>query len=245
MTPPLIGITTARTHIEYDRWRDGMAAEYSNAVMRAGGIPVLIPVSIVEYGNESDLRSLYERLDGILIPGGGDIHPEWYGEALTKFEYEIIPLRDQIEITLAKWAFEDNRPLLGVCRGQQVMNVALGGTLMHDIKEELNGKSLPHRQPSEKPRTFLAHEVEVQADSRLAAVLGCNRVSVNSIHHQAVGKLADSLRVTALADDGIVEAVEIPDAHFYMGVQWHPECLVDTVPEMQSLFRQFVESCTH
>ncbi len=244
MTPPLIGITTARTHIENNRWRDGMAAEYSNAVMRAGGIPVLIPVSIIEHGSESDLRSLYERLDGILIPGGGDVHPECYGEALTEFEYEIIPLRDQLEITLAKWAFEDDRPLLGVCRGEQIINVALGGTLMHDIKDELNGKSLPHRQPLDLPRTYLAHEVEVKADSRLALMLGCNRVAVNSIHHQAVGKVAAPLKVTAVADDGVVEAVEIPDAHFYVGVQWHPECLVDTVPEMLALFRQFVQACT-
>ncbi|MBI5931851.1 MAG: gamma-glutamyl-gamma-aminobutyrate hydrolase family protein [Chloroflexi bacterium] len=244
MTPPLIGITTTRAHIEYNRYRDGIAAEYPNAVMRAGGIPLLIPLSIIEHGDESQLRSMYERLDGILIPGGGDVHPDCYGEPLTEFEYEIIPMRDQLEVTLAKWAFEDDRPLLGICRGQQVMNVALGGTLMHDIKHELNGKSLPHRQPNEQVRTYLAHQVEVKSDSRLAMALGCNRVAVNSIHHQAVGKLAAPLKATAFANDGVVEGIEIPDAHFYMGVQWHPECLVDTVPEMETLFRQFVQSCT-
>lgn len=244
MTSPLIGLTSVRVIGEYDRWRDALSMEYSNAIVRAGGLPVLIPLGIVEHGDDTMLRTLYERVDGILITGGGDIHPACYGEALTEHEDEIIPARDQIETTLARWAFEDNRPLFGICRGQQVMNVALGGTLIHDIPTELNGKGLVHRQASEMSRSQPIHEVEIKDDSRLARIIGCNRIAVNSIHHQSVGKLAEPLKVTATADDGIIEGVEVPDAYFYVGVQWHPEWLLDTVPEMQALFRQFVQACT-
>jgi putative glutamine amidotransferase len=243
MATPLVGLTSVRITGDNNRLRDAMSVEYSNAIARAGGIPVLVPLAVIEAGNEPLLRSLYERLDGILIPGGGDVHPEYYGEFVTDYDREISRSRDRVELTLARWAFEDNRPLLGICRGHQVINVALGGTLMHDIYAELNGSALKHDQDATLPRSRLLHEVEVKAGSQLGAMLGCDRLSVNSLHHQAIRRLASPLNVTAVASDGVIEAVEAPGKCFYLGVQWHPEAMLDKVPTMQALFAEFVRAC--
>lgn len=243
MNLPLIGLTTARIQDEEGRVRDSLTQEYSQAVVQAGGIPVLIPLSTIESGNTDLLRALYERLDGVIIPGGGDVHPEYYGDFVTDYDRGISRLRDKAELTLVQWAYEDDCPLLGICRGHQVVNVALGGTLIHDIKTKLNGTSLEHDSQKIEERSLVIHDVEINPDSQLAKVLGLTSIGVNSIHHQAVDKIAPPLVATAFTSDGIIEGIEVPNAMFLIGVQWHPEAIVDTVPEMRTLFTNFVKVC--
>ena len=238
---PLIGITTVGDKYERFGYRYYSPKSYAEAVLNAGGLPVLIPLNVLEARDEEALRGIYERLDGVIIPGGGDVHPEYYQQYITPHEVKINRTRDLVEINLAKWAYEDDRPLLGICRGHQVINVALGGTLIHDIPSQ-NGTPISHDQPDDVSPNELIHVVTVDADSKLANLLDATTVRVNSLHHQAIDDLAPLLKVTARAEDGIIEAVEVTDATFYIGVQWHPEWLT-TDPTMQKLFQAFIDTC--
>ncbi|MCB9436571.1 MAG: gamma-glutamyl-gamma-aminobutyrate hydrolase family protein [Anaerolineales bacterium] len=243
MTRPLIGLTTIRFLTEDGSTRDGITKEYSQAVVQAGGLPVLIPLATVEDNDPDILRALYERLDGILIPGGGDVHPSEYGQYVTDHERGISYLRDKAELQLIRWAYDDDRPTFGICRGHQIMNVAMGGTLLHDVVAA-TGTTIRHdRDDIVNGRRELAHDVELKADSRLYSIFGNSRVAVNSLHHQAVETVAPTLMATAYAEDGIIEGIEAPNAHFFVGVQWHPEGLVGHVPAMRGLFEQFIEAC--
>lgn len=235
---PLIGLTT--THIRQTRVFEATIADYSCAILAAGGLPVLIPLSVLEAGDESILRDLYERLDGLLLPGGGDIAPEFYGEAPTDRVQNINRVRDQVEITLARWAFEDDLPTLGICRGHQLLNVALGGTMIRDIPAEVPLSRLHH---DIEPHSTIAHQIVLRPNTQLQAILGVQEIGVNSVHHQAVRELAPSLYATAYAEDGILEAFEAPNARFYLGVQWHPEAIYQQVPAMKALFTTFIKAC--
>jgi putative glutamine amidotransferase len=243
MNPPLIGLTTTRVQDESGRVRDSLTQEYAQAVVQAGGLPVLIPLSTIESGDTDLLRAIYERLDGVIIPGGGDIHPEYYGDYVTEYDRDISRLRDKAELTLVQWAYEDDCPLLGICRGHQVVNVALGGTLIHDIDAKLNGAALEHDAQTIEKRSQVVHEIVISYGSRLADIFGLTSIGVNSIHHQAVDKIAPPLVATAFTSDGIVEGIEAPNATFLIGVQWHPEAILDAVPEMRTLFANFVKIC--
>ncbi|PJF39919.1 MAG: gamma-glutamyl-gamma-aminobutyrate hydrolase [Phototrophicales bacterium] len=247
MNLPLIGLTTTHVADDAGRLRESLSYEYTEAVVQAGGVPILIPLSTLQ--SEEDtvaLRAVYERLDGVIIPGGGDIHPEFYGETVHPTSRGISTLRDSVEVQLVRWAYEDDKPLFGICRGHQMINVALGGTLHHDVKA-LQGQSafINHDANAVHERELLMHTVSVDSSSRLFKALGAasNSVAVNSLHHQAVNRLSSELMVSALADDGIIEGVEAPKARFFMGVQWHPEALVRNVPQMAQLFRTFVAAC--
>lgn len=243
MIRPLIGLTTLRFKSQNGLTRDGLTKEYSQAIVQAGGLPVLIPLATVEDHDPEILRALYERLDGILIPGGGDVHPSEYGEYVTDHERGVNRLRDRAEIQLIRWSYEDDRPTFGICRGHQIMNVALGGTLHHDLKAE-TGTAIRHdRDNVVDGRLELAHQVDLKADSRLHLIFGTTQLAVNSLHHQAVEMVAPSLVATAYAEDGIIEGIEAPDAHFFLGVQWHPEGLMPKVPAMRGLFERFIEAC--
>ncbi|MCI0711535.1 MAG: gamma-glutamyl-gamma-aminobutyrate hydrolase family protein [Chloroflexi bacterium] len=242
MSKPIIGITTYHEINEQRRWRFVTNQTYVDAILNAGGIPVLIPLNIVQSGDDSLLRALYERIDGVLIPGGGDIHPEFYSQYITPKDTKVDRNRDKVEITLAIWAYEDDQPLLGICRGQQVINVALGGTLIHDIPSEKPSQLL-HDYDDHIPPSHLAHNVDLDRDSQLGKILGVSKIEVNSLHHQAIEQIAPVLKVNAYADDGIIEGVEVPDAYFYIGVQWHPEWMTANVPAMKNLFHSFVEAC--
>jgi putative glutamine amidotransferase len=216
----------------------GVRPTYPHAVAIAGGAPALIPLSI----DTDILRAHYERLDGLVLSGGGDIAPERYGAAPSPYSTGIDFNRDEIEILLARWAVEDDKPLLAICRGHQVLNVALGGTLIQDIREEVSN-ALRHDPPTDDWFTILAHEVAIVAGSTLHAALGGERrLAVNSLHHQSVRQVATDLRIVACADDGIVEGIEHPDRRFVVGVQWHPEALVDQHPPMKRLFEELVHS---
>ena len=199
-------------------------------------MPVLVPAVL----DVETLRGIYERLDAMLLPGGEDVNPARYDAAMHPMVKVVDDLRDTAELALARWSVEDDRPVFGICRGIQVMNVALGGTLVQDIPSVIH-TDLSHDIESGQPRSTLLHTVSVDADSRLASILGQTELMVNSLHHQAIEQPASAFRVIAHAPDGIPEAVEIPDAHFAMAVQWHPEDMEADGP-MRHLFAAFVDA---
>lgn len=242
MPKPLIGLTTEHFSSGYRTEKDqdaqGVLATYITAVLGAGGLPVLIPLSI----EGDDLRALYERLDGVLLPGGCDIDPAYFNETASPHLGPVDLDRDRAELAVAKFAMADGKPLLGVCRGMQVMNVAQGGSLYQDLSSEYATPLERHAHPvSEFPREHLAHLVRVEEESHLARALGNPILNVNSRHHQSVKQVGQGLIVVAKAPDGVIEGVEKPDHPFALGVQWHPENL-QAQPEMKRLFEKFVEA---
>lgn len=238
MARPLIGITTHRRNSD-EGTQDvfGLMYYYVESVHRNGGLPVMIPLGLDDF----ELRELFERLDGMVISGGGDIDPELIGMQKHEAMYGIDSDRDRIEFNLIRWAVQDEKPFLGICRGAQVFNVALGGTLYGDIASDAPNHPLKHDWFPGHPRDKIAHPISVAEDSRLANVLGSPLLGVNSLHHQAVKDAAPGLEVAARAPDGIIEAVELRDHKFALGVQWHPECLQGR-PEMRGLFAELIKS---
>ena len=214
----------------------GISEAYIRAVRRAGGTPVLIPPGL----NGDELATLRRRLDGLLFTGGGDIDPALFNGKPHPRVYDIDPERDALEISLVQMAAESQWPFLGICRGIQVINVALGGTLYTDIADQHPGAQRHDWYPN-IPRNHLAHPVTLEPTSRLAGILAGPIVSTNSLHHQGLEQIAPSLAVTGLAPDGIVEAVEISGHPFAVGVQWHPEWLQED-PVMRDLFKALVDA---
>jgi putative glutamine amidotransferase len=238
---PYIGITCG---IYRDRdWcppANLLRKTYTDAIVAAGGVPFIIPV--VE--DEEVLRAIYERVDGVLISGGGDIDPLNYGEEPLPGLGTTDPLRDQIELPLARWATEDGKPLLGICRGIQVINVALGGTLYQDIASQIKTNLVHDSSYTRQDWTYMAHDLRLAPDSKLAQLFGTTSFPTNSLHHQSLKQVAPSLRPVGWAPDGVVEAVEGKNGHFVIGVQCHPEALEGVAdPRWRALFGRFVESC--
>ena len=232
---PLIGITTYQAKNMHGHPTVVLMQSYIDAIMQAGGVPVLIPSMIHEDGWDA----LYSHLDGILFSGGGDIALEHFsGEPHPRVD-DVDPERDSVEIKMLNAAAEDGKPFLGICRGMQLMNVALGGTLYTHIQDQLPN-ALDHAYPGNK-RTVLVHDVKLEEGTHIAEVMGEPILQVNSLHHQGLKEIAASLKVTGHAPDGLVEAVELPDHPFGMAVQWHPEWLTNQIPT-RNLFRKFVEA---
>ena len=236
MAAPLIGITTDRMFRSPGLLQQGITQAYIESIYQAGGCPVLIPLG----GPADAYADLVQRLDGVLFTGGGDVHPAAYASRPHPKVSYVDEDRDRVEIALLPLAIERQLPFLGVCRGLQVINVALGGTLFEDIADQRTD-SLKHDHSSSYPRNYLAHPIDVQPESLLAQVLGVRQVEVNSLHHQAVRRLASGLTPTAFAPDGVVEALELPDYPFGLAVQWHPEWLREHLC-MRALFRSFIEA---
>ncbi len=234
MPSPLIGLTIHPTTDPDLAELDLLLENIVRAVERAGGLPVLIPLGL----SEDTLHGLYARLEGVLFSGGGDIDPARYGAEWHAKLTGVDAERDRVEITLARWVVADDKPFFGICRGSQVLNVALGGTLYQDIGEHPGAQRHTFPYP-EFPHTLRPHTIKVEEDSRLADVLGEPMLTINSLHHQASKEVAPGLVVAARAPDGIVEALEVPAHPFGLAVQWHPECLPDA-PEMRRLFEAFV-----
>ena len=239
MPSPLIGITSNYSHVPFSLLTSStLQRSYITAVLKAGGLPVIIPSDIDEDG----WKELVSRLDGVLFSGGGDIDIEIFkGEPHPAVE-GVEPPRDAIEIGMVREVVASAKPFLGICRGLQSVNVALGGTLFTHIPDQVPN-SLLHNQPSKniQSRTVLSHTVSIEADSYLARLVGVTSMGVNSFHHQGIKVLAPNLRVVAQAPDGVIEAVELPDHPFGVAVQWHPEWLVDQEPELR-LFKAFVDA---
>jgi putative glutamine amidotransferase len=224
---PRIGLTASVMPAKLGTRRTFLNEPYIVAIQEAGGVPLVLTPA---HGG-APLRDLFELLDGLVLTGGEDIAPERYGEDVHYPSVECVPERDALELRLLEWALADDLPLLAICRGVQVLNVGLGGTLYQDLPADRPG-DLVHDQglgKSPRPRTEPHHPVTVRAGSCLADVLGVERVDVNSMHHQGIKRLASSLVPVAHAPDGLVEGVEPADAarwSFLVGVQWHPEELV-------------------
>jgi putative glutamine amidotransferase len=224
---PSIGITT---HGRNEKGRFDVNAKYVDAVRRAGGYPVLLPPG------EREPAECFEFLDAIVMTGGPDVDPKRYGGKPHLKVYGVDPERDASEIELVQAIFEQRKPALCICRGIQVLNVALGGTLIEDLADEV-GEQIVHRG-----QDYLAHDVEIAPESHLARIVGARRISTASWHHQAVRKPAPGLIVTARAQDGVIEAVEHADHPDLIAVQWHPEHTADADRNSQALFDWLVST---
>jgi putative glutamine amidotransferase len=232
---PVIGITTSEGTNP-----DGLPAilllqAYANAILQAGGVPALIPSMLAEKGWDI----LYDRLDGVMFSGGGDIAPEYFNGQDHPRIAGIEPLRDSIEMSLLRVVVNDGKPFLGICRGIQTVNVGLGGTLYEHLGEQFP-REIDHTYPTTM-RTTLVHQVKIEEGTQIADVVGEPILKVNSLHHQGLRDIAPGLRVTGYAPDGLVEAVELPGHPFGIAVQWHPEWLTDQQPT-RNLFKAFVEA---
>ena len=220
---PVIGVT-----------RCGRIDDYVTSVEKSGAVARVLEVS------ESP-RALVAELDGVLFTGGGDIDPVFYGEPRHPEVYDAEPGRDEFEIDLARRAMDADVPVLAICRGSQVLNVAAGGTLIQDIPSAMTTE-LPHSV--DVPKDCVAHDIRVARGSRLHEVLGSAvdaacACRVNSRHHQSVARLGGGLVATAIAPDGVIEGIEVPAARFCVGVQWHPENFWRS-GEFRPLFDAFV-----
>jgi putative glutamine amidotransferase len=231
---PLIGLTTSTT-IDASPERAYTNAAYIGAVQDAGGVPVLLPPQLL--GEARD--ALWGRLDGLLLTGGGDVDPARYAQAPHATVYDVSAARDDLELDLTRRALAEGVPLLAICRGIQVVNVALGGTLVQDISSA-TGSLIQHSQKGRRDVT--THAVKVDAGSRLAEVMGCAAVEVNSLHHQSIDRPGTGLRIVAHAADGVVEGAEVPGHPFAVAVQWHPEELVAHDGAARSLFAALVNA---
>jgi putative glutamine amidotransferase len=244
---PLIGVTTSevRPAEQIDPTPQGeppghemaLGLTYMRAVERAGGLPVVIPPLAADA-----VEALVAHLDGVVLSGGPDIHPDAYGEPPHPLLGPTWRDLDLTELALARHATALKLPVLAICRGAQALNIARSGTLYQHLPDRFGG-AIEHRQ-MKGASPGVAHEVEVEDGSVLAAALGCTRLEVNSFHHQSMSELGRGLRAVAWAPDGVVEGVEAPGSIFTVGVQWHAESMPDSAPQVR-LFRSFVAAATH
>lgn len=234
---PLIGVPTGR---EKSQRFFGLALyimnqTYVRTVENLGALPVLIPLQM----SQTTLRGIFERLDGLLLPGGEDMDPSTYGSERHPQLGATDKERDRTELLLTEWALAEGMPVLGVCRGAQVLNVACGGTLYQDLHSQRPDFAKHDYFPPNYERFRISHSIKIEADSHLAHALGTVH-EVNSMHHQGIDRLGEGLRAVAITDDGLVEGVEVPELPFVVGVQWHPEELARTDQHSSSLFYDFV-----
>lgn len=234
----MIGITCGEiTNIDHPNspLAYGQSFTYVDAVLHAGGVPLLIPVM-------EDLdaaKILYSRLDGLLFAGGNDIDPARYGKQPHEKIGQISRKRDTLELQLMDWALTDSKPLLAICRGMHLLNVQRGGTLIQDIPSEVPGALQHSTIDTDISLDFADQQLRIDASSKLAAILGTTEILANSYHHQAVRKLGNGLQATAWAADDIIEGIEDPETPFVIGVQCHPESIESTIAAWQKLFKAF------
>ena len=239
---PLIGITTQTLQAIDDIPADlplswVMNQRYAHAVVAAGGVPVLVPL----LDDDEILRAIFDRVDGLLLPGGVDLDPATYRAARQPKLGRVDPARDATELRLTRRALAEGKPLLGLCRGLQVISVACGGTLWQDLATDRPDSAKHDYMPNEGwPRDHLAHQVTVRRGTRLAHALGAETIAVNSMHHQGVNELGRGLVASAVAQDGLIEGVETDSAGFAVGVQWHPEVFTGGASAVGRLFDDFV-----
>ena len=240
MTRPLIGITASSIEHRGPAYGEvyTLTRKYAEGVWLAGGVPVIVPYNL----DDEALQVLVDRLDGLLLSGGGDIDPAIYGEPPHPATTEIEAERDRVELMLARWGVDKDMPFLAICRGIQVLNVALGGSLVQDIPSQVPDALEHSFDRGMVERAYHAHPVTIAAESRLAQVMQTELAQTNSWHHQAIRQPGRNLKVTAHAPDGVIEAVEVPGRRFAIGVQWHPEWLFEDQPEHRRLFEELVRA---
>jgi len=226
---PIIGVTMSldETNIYASKW-------YFKAVMAAGAFPF----GVCWQGSDLNgyIDTILNTVDGLIFSGGGDIHSRFFNEELSPKASDVFETRDEFELALCRKVLEKNIPLLGICRGEQLLNVALGGSLIQHIENHSNTDS----------RYKAVHEVTLVEGTKLFDIFKTKRVGVNSLHHQVVNKVAEFLVVSAKSDDGYIEAIEIPSKKFALAVQWHPEALslTENNPEHLRIFDAFIKACS-
>ena len=216
-----------------ERERTLLVSAYYDAVALAGGLPMILP----PLPSEEDVTALLAGLDGVLLTGGRDYDPATYGEVPVASTRLVHPRREAFDLLLARAVVSRGIPGLGICGGAQLLNIACGGDLSGDIRQD-RPDAIAHEERGGRP---VYHDVEIDEGSRLQAVVGSKRIQVNSSHHQAVKNPGDGLRIVARSPDGVIEAVEAGDK-FLLGVQWHPERLTDSAPHRR-IFEAFIEAC--
>ena len=232
---PKIGITG---HIAKDNPNLSITNTYMEAIYACGGFPLLLPVK----GGEDLWLQAAKEMDGFLFTGGGDISPSRYGEETLQCCGEISPLRDAMELDLLNAVLLTGKPILGVCRGVQLLNVGLGGTLYQDIYLQ-NAQSIQQQHTQKLPDYLPAHDVLVEEGSLLYQIVKAARLPVNTLHHQAVKDCAPGLTPVARSSSGLIEAVEKKDHPFFLGVQWHPERMWHVDAAAKAIFESFVDAC--
>ena len=229
MNKPVIGITA-----NLGEAGNQLATAYSDSVLRAGGMPVILPAALC------DAEAILDRIDGLLLSGGGDLNPLLLGQEPIPQLHSVSPERDDMEMPLARLAIRRQLPVLGICRGVQVIAAAMGGDVYQDLYTQHSAEShLKHSQ--DMPRQYASHTVSIDAGTLLAQVMGAESVAVNSFHHQAVSRVPSGMRVCATAADGIIEAIEDslePEYVNTLGVQWHPECMTQGAPLFEWLVQR-------
>ncbi|HOV25525.1 MAG TPA: gamma-glutamyl-gamma-aminobutyrate hydrolase family protein [Pseudobacteroides sp.] len=232
---PLIGITP---WYDYTNQMTFIKKGYCEGVNEAGGLGVLLPMC-----TERDiLENIVEYCDGFLISGGPDVDPKYFNEINHPFNGDISPYRDIMEIYIIKRAIELNKPLFGICRGIQIMNVAMGGTLYQDIHSQIKDKDvIKHSQAA--PSWYPTHKISIKKGSLLNKLLKSNTIEVNSFHHQSVKDLAPGFEISSTSEDGIIECIEYKNHRFALGVQWHPELMWESDKIFLALFEGLVQSC--
>ena len=238
---PLIGLTPKVEHSGKDFWQREatLSVNYTEAIKAAGGIPVILPLT----ADPTTLQELMNRCAGILIPGGGDMAANFYHPKMDAKRKQLLcgvdEVRDLMELFLARAALASSKPIFGICRGVQLMNVASGGSLIADIPTQIAGALAHQRKKGEAE-----HEIQIESGSRLCTLFSVRELRVNSDHHQAIDQVGRGFRVTARALDGIVEAIEKPTHPFALGVQFHPERMFRQQPKFLRLFEAFVRAAT-
>jgi putative glutamine amidotransferase len=240
MLRPVIGITPSPQRDELPHGvfvRYAMASTYVNAVLAAGGLPIVLPPQ------DGDVTQLFDVVDGLLLSGGADVEPTRYGdETVHPTTYGVYPLRDRFEFALLDEAFRRDTPVFCICRGIQVLNVKLGGTLYQDIPDQVATTTVHQQEKAGVAKEEPGHRVTPVAGSLLADLYGNDTLGVNSFHHQAIKNLAPDLEIAARSEDGLVEAVCLPSQSFVLGVQWHPEMMFERHPEQLAPFKALVKA---
>lgn len=238
---PFIGITAGEIINKDEPWAPithGQSVTYVQAIVQAGGIPVILPLVDDEQVN----RAMYDRCDAILFAGGNDIDPSMFGEELHPTVKDISKLRDAVELRLMRWSVEDDRPILGVCRGMELLNIVRGGDLYQDIPSMLPDATDHNLSSAAKDIEHIAHVLRLEPGSRFAGIIGKGTLGTNTHHHQAIREVGEGLRAVAWSEDGVIEAIEAEGKPFVIGVQSHPESMwPKAAPEWRNFFQEFVD----
>ncbi|MBB6454695.1 putative glutamine amidotransferase [Salirhabdus euzebyi] len=233
---PLIGITSS---LEVDQETALVSYDNINAISKAGGVPIILPNLAIE----EDIDQLANKLDGLYVTGGYDIDPTLFGEEPHIGLGTITPARDKYELALLKRFLELDKPILAVCRGLQILNIAAGGNMYQDIYSQISEPLLQHSQNA--PKGHASHFVHIHPNTKLYEITGVDKIKVNSRHHQANKYVPNSFQICGEATDGIVEAMESNVHQFVLGLQWHPENLASTGDEVSiKIYEAFLEACT-